>query len=63
MSCLDFNEVELVEDNVTEGDVFKHIIRSENREDSFHVLDLGDIIDRHKTWVRLMPKVVPHFGK
>ena len=63
MPCSDFSEIRIVEDDNDVNDVIKEIIAVENQEDAFHVLDVGEVVARHKLWLRKIPRVIPYYGK
>jgi len=33
------------------------------QEEAFYVLDVGDIVRKHKDWMLKLPRVEPHYGK
>lgn len=37
-------------------------LRGFENEDAFYVTDLNDVIQQHKQWTRLMPRVKPFYG-
>ena len=63
MPCVNFSEVKIVDDYTDVQDVIKDIIRSENREEAFHVFNVGDVLAKHKLWLCKIPRVEPHYGK
>lgn len=62
MSSININEIKIFEDQVKEHDILKQIIATRDQEDAFYILDLGDIIKKHRNWLEKMPRVVPHFA-
>lgn len=62
MSLVDFNEIEVFDDEADNMDVIKTIIRRKNQEDGFYIVDLGDIINKHREWTTKIPRVTPHYG-
>ncbi|XP_012266300.2 ornithine decarboxylase 2-like isoform X1 [Athalia rosae] len=42
--------------------VIKEIIQSRNQEEAFYVLDVGDVVKKHRKWLSMMPRVEPHFA-
>ena len=62
MSSFDFSEIRIIDDNSHVKDVIKEIIESKNQSDPFHVLDVGELVARHKLWLEKMPRVIPHYG-
>lgn len=43
--------------------VIKNIAMSGLQEEAFYVLDIGDIVQKHKIWKEKMPRVEPYYGK
>lgn len=62
MSCLNFNEIRIVDDFIDVCDIIKEISVAENVDDAFHILNVGEVIARHKLWLSKIPKVVPYYG-
>ncbi|XP_014484259.1 PREDICTED: ornithine decarboxylase 2-like [Dinoponera quadriceps] len=62
MSLQNFNELKVFDDAVDNMDIIRTIIAMENQEDSFYIVDVGDIIKKHREWITKMPKVVPHYA-
>ncbi|XP_011166787.1 ornithine decarboxylase 2 [Solenopsis invicta] len=62
MSLVDFNEIEVFDDEADNMDVIKTIIRRKNQEDGFYIVDLGDIINKHREWTTKIPRVTPHYA-
>lgn len=58
-----FNEVQVVGDTTDNLELIKEIIRTKEQEDAFYILDVGDIVEKHRTWLSKIPRVEPHFGK
>lgn len=44
------------------GTVITEIADSGVQEEAFYVLDVGDIVRKHKMWKNLMPRVQPFYG-
>lgn len=42
--------------------VVDELLKSPVREDPFHVLDLDDVVQKHLTWLRQMPRVRPFYA-
>ncbi|XP_077256425.1 ornithine decarboxylase 2-like [Temnothorax americanus] len=62
MSPCDFNEIKVFDDPVDNMDVIKTIIDMENQEDGFYIVDIGDIINKHREWITKIPRVAPHYA-
>lgn len=62
MSPGDFNEIKVFDDAVDNMDVIKTIVDRKNQEDAFYILDIGDIINKHREWITKIPRVAPHYG-
>ncbi|OXU24285.1 hypothetical protein TSAR_000480, partial [Trichomalopsis sarcophagae] len=58
----DFDEVRIFDDKLDDLEIMRKIIALENLEDPFHLLDVGDLVRKHRTWVERIPRVVPHYG-
>jgi len=43
--------------------VMKNIAMSGLQEEAFYVLDIGDIVQKHKIWKEKLPRVEPYYGK
>lgn len=59
----DFDEIRIFDDKLSDLDIIKKIIAIENIEDPFHLLDVGDVVRKHRVWCDKIPRVVPHYGK
>lgn len=62
MSTINFNEIKVFDDVVDNMDIIKTIIDTENQENGFYIVDIGDIISKHREWITKIPRVVPHYG-
>lgn len=62
MSPCDFNEVKIIDDAADNMDVIKTIINRKNQEDGFYIVDIGDIINKHREWITKIPRVAPHYA-
>lgn len=49
------------EENYT--DIIKKIIEDTEDDEPIFLLDIEDIVRKHKSWLTKMPRVVPHYGK
>ncbi|XP_033231225.1 ornithine decarboxylase 1-like isoform X2 [Belonocnema kinseyi] len=62
MSCLNFKEIRIVDDFINICDIIEEISVSENVDDAFHILNVSEVITRHKLWLSKIPKVVPYYA-
>lgn len=62
MNCSQITGVEIVDNFMTDEEIIKKITKTQTDEDSFFVLDIGDLIKKHKTWLREFPRITPHFA-
>lgn len=62
MPSSDFSEIKIVNDDADRKEIIRGIIKSNNQEDAFHLLDIGEVITRNKLWLRKMPRVTPYFA-
>ncbi|XP_029036773.1 ornithine decarboxylase 1-like [Osmia bicornis bicornis] len=62
MSRLSFNEIKQFEDSTNDADIIKSIIDTECEEEPFYILDVADVIEKHKDWISKMPRVTPHYA-
>ncbi|XP_015586912.1 ornithine decarboxylase 1 isoform X2 [Cephus cinctus] len=61
-STLNFDEIRIFEDCKDDLDIIREIIDTEKTKNGFHILDVGDVMTKHKNWISKIPKVVPHFA-
>ena len=59
---LDFDEIRIFDDKYNDFEIMKKIINLENQEDAFQILNVADVIRKHRLWVQRIPRVVPHYG-
>nr|CAI5821700.1 unnamed protein product [Callosobruchus analis] len=63
---LDKNHLDLhiqaVESHVTEEEIIENIIDSGRVEDAFYVCNVSDIVEKHKHWKHVLPRVQPHYA-
>lgn len=62
MSPGDFNEIKVFDDAADNMDIIKTIIDMKSQEDAFYIVDIGDIVNKHREWITKMPRVAPHYG-
>lgn len=56
-------KIHVLESGKKNWDVIRDVAHSGIQEDAFYILDLGDIIRKHKEWILSMPRVTPFYGK
>ncbi|XP_076231004.1 ornithine decarboxylase 2-like [Calliopsis andreniformis] len=62
MSHLNFDDVKLFKNTTNDLDIIRTIIQTENEEDPFYLLDVADVVQKHKDWLAKMPRVLPHYA-
>ena len=55
-------DLRIFDDEMSNADIVKNIISSENQDDAFHILDVNDIVTKHTLWLSKIPQVIPYFG-
>jgi len=58
-------DIEIVKDNISYKEIVTEKIYSLEREDSddaFYIVDMADVILKHKKWVQLLPRVEPFYA-
>lgn len=58
-------DIEIVDDNVSYRKLIMEKLNSPQREDSddaFYIVDLADVILKHKKWAQLLPRVEPFYA-
>jgi len=58
----DFDEIRIFDDKLDDIEIMRRIIALENLEDPFHLLDVGDVVRKHRVWIDRIPRVVPHYA-
>ncbi|EDO44188.1 predicted protein [Nematostella vectensis] len=57
--------IEIVKDGLSHRDVITEKIDSlgrEEKDDAFYIVDLADVVLKHKKWVQLLPRVEPFYA-
>nr|CAI5821702.1 unnamed protein product [Callosobruchus analis] len=54
--------IQVVESQVTEEEIIEKIIDSGRVEDAFYVCNVSDIVEKHKHWEHVLPRVQPHYA-
>ncbi|KAK2581901.1 hypothetical protein KPH14_002358 [Odynerus spinipes] len=52
----------IFDDEAKDLEIIRKIISDQNQEDAFYILDVGTIIQKHKEWIKKIPRVVPHYA-
>ncbi|KFB49767.1 AGAP011806-PA-like protein [Anopheles sinensis] len=55
-------DLNLINDDMSIGDVIRAIVNEGPHEDPIHVLDLDDVVCKHKSWCDEMPRVTPFYA-
>ncbi|XP_011645833.1 ornithine decarboxylase 2-like [Pogonomyrmex barbatus] len=58
----DFKGIKIFDDTTDNMDIIKSLIDIEEREAGFYIMDIGDIINKHREWITKIPRVVPHYA-
>lgn len=55
-------KIHVLEPGRENWDVIRDVAHSGVQEEAFYVLDVGDIVRKHKEWKLKMPRVSPFYG-
>lgn len=55
-------KIHVLEPGKENWDVIRDIAHSGVQEEAFYVMDVGDVIRKHKEWKLKMPRVAPFYG-
>ena len=55
-------KIHVLEPGKENWDVIRDVANSGVQEEAFYVLDVGDLIRKHKDWKLKMPRVAPFYG-
>ncbi|KAL6257017.1 hypothetical protein P5V15_011953 [Pogonomyrmex californicus] len=58
----DFKGIKIFDDTTDNMNIIKSLIDIEEREAGFYIMDIGDIINKHREWITKIPRVVPHYA-
>lgn len=58
-----FTKIHVLEPGKDQWDVIRDVANSGVQEEAFYVLDVGDIVRKHKEWKLKLPRVAPFYGK
>lgn len=56
------SSVEIIEDQRSAMDVVRELASDPSREDPFYVVDLSDVVRKHKLWKLALPRVQPFYA-
>lgn len=62
ITTVDDERVHVLDSNTDVWSVIRNIAESGTQEDAFYVCDIGDIVNKHKVWKELLPRVEPHYA-
>lgn len=62
MSRFNFDDVKLFDDEMEDNDIMKTIIDSTTEDEPFCILDIADVVQKHRNWIAKIPRIVPHYG-
>ncbi|KAK3752751.1 hypothetical protein QZH41_018717 [Actinostola sp. cb2023] len=57
--------IEIVKDNISYKEIISeklHSLEREDCDDAFYIVDMADVILKHKKWVQLLPRVEPFYA-
>ncbi|XP_055596621.1 ornithine decarboxylase 1-like [Uranotaenia lowii] len=54
--------IQIVDDQVDVPAIIDQLTGSLSTDEPFYVMDIGDIVRKHKQWIEKMPRVVPHYA-
>lgn len=57
-----FTKIHVLEPGKDQWDVIRDVANSGVQEEAFYVLDVGDIVRKHKEWKLKLPRVTPFYG-
>lgn len=55
-------KIHVLEPGKEHWDVIRDVANSGVQEEAFYILDVGDVIRKHKDWKLKMPRVSPFYG-
>jgi len=62
MSEFKLKNIEIQEDK-NEEDIIKKIIESSDDDEPFFILDIEQVVRKHRKWLTKIPRVTPYYGK
>ena len=57
------DEINILDPGQTKWDFIRHIVSSGDQKDAFLVINLDDIVRKHREWIQKLPRVTPFYGK
>ena len=60
---MDVTKIHVLEPGKEMWDVVHQLANNVEQEEAFYVLDVGDVIRKHKEWKLKLPRVQPFYGK
>ncbi|XP_011314499.1 ornithine decarboxylase 2 [Fopius arisanus] len=62
MANFGLSGITVYDDDKTNFDIMKSIIEVDEQEEAFYLLDVEDVVRKHRGWLEKMPRVFPHFA-
>ena len=59
---MDVTKIHVLEPGKEVWDVVNQLASNVDQEEAFYVLDVGDVIRKHKEWKLKLPRVHPFYG-
>jgi len=61
-SFLNENEIEMMDSGLDLYDIVNRFLEKNPGDDSFMIVDIGDIIRQYQRWKRMLPRIVPFYA-
>jgi ornithine decarboxylase len=61
-SFINENEIEMMESGLDVYDIVNRFLEKNPGDDSFMIVDIGDIVRQYNRWKRLLPRVLPFYA-
>uniref|UniRef100_A0A2M3Z137 Putative ornithine decarboxylase n=1 Tax=Anopheles braziliensis TaxID=58242 RepID=A0A2M3Z137_9DIPT len=58
----DSEKIQIVDGPVSVPTIIDGMVSEMSTEQPFYVMDIGDIVRKHRQWIEKMPRVVPHYA-
>lgn len=58
----DSEKIQIVDGPVSVPTIIDGMVSEMSTEHPFYVMDIGDIVRKHRQWIEKMPRVVPHYA-
>lgn len=64
MRFLNQDQIQVMEGEINVTDIINDITAHVEsvHDEPFYVFDIGDIIEKHQTWITQMPNIIPHYA-